>query len=340
MLLAMDSTDTPQRLIWIDGELVPWAEATVHVLSHSHQRASLVFDYMSLHETPRGPAIFRLDDHLTRFRTSTELVTLPLSRDHAALREAVLSTVRANPGATVVKISAYLASVEVDVVPVDEHVTVGVAAYDPEADIQAYKAVKPWRYRRALRIWLEKDRRNRRRDIMHPHAKVAANYASPMAAKWAARKNGYDEILLVDENGFLAEGPTTNVFLVDGEGTLWTPPESTVLLGVTRRSILEIARKEGRKVLEEPIRPEALIEASEAFLTGTTAGVAPIATVDDRPIGDGDPPGPVSRALGKRFHRITCGEDPVFDHWLAYLNAPADPERGEAREDAPGQGKD
>jgi branched-chain amino acid aminotransferase len=307
-------------LIWIDGELVPWADATVHVLSHSHQRGSLVFDYMSLHQTPRGPAVFRLDDHLARFRNSTELVTLPLELDHAELREAVLGTVRANPGAKVVKISAYLASVEVDVVPVDEHVSVAIAAYDPEADIQAHKAAKPWEYRRALRIWLEKDRRNRRRDIMHPHAKVAANYASPMAAKWAARKDGYDEILLVDENGFLAEGPTTNVFLVDGEGALRTPPESSVLLGVTRRSILEVARKEGRAVFEEPIRPTAFSEASEAFLTGTTAGVAPIGTVDDQPIGDGNPPGPVSRALYKRFHRITRGEDPDFDHWLVYVD--------------------
>ena len=332
----MDSRDTPQRLIWIDGDLVPWAEATVHVLSHSHQRASLVFDYMSLHETPRGPAIFRLDDHLARFRTSTELVTLPLSLDHAALRDAVLSAVRANPGATVVKISAYLGSVEVDVVPVDEHVTVAVAAYDPAADIQARQAVEPWKYRRALRIWLEKDRRNRRRDIMDPHAKVAANYASPMAAKWAARKKGYDEILLVDENGFLAEGPTTNVFLVDAEGTLLTPPESAVLLGVRRRSILEIARKEGRRVLEEPIRPEAFIEASEAFLTGTAVNVVPIGSVDDRPIGDGDPPGPVSRALGKRFHRITRGEDPAFDHWLSYVNAPAN----RTGQGDPGKGKD
>jgi branched-chain amino acid aminotransferase len=329
----MESRDTPNRLIWIDGALVPWVEATVHVLAHSHQRGSLVFDYLSVHETAKGPAVFRLDDHLNRFRASTELVMLPLSHDVGALRGAVLATLRANPGATVVKLSAYLAAPEVDVVPVDEHVTLAVAAYDPEADIQAHKATKPWQYRRALRIWLEKNRHNRRPDILHPHAKVAANYASPMAAKWAARKRGYDEILLLDQDGFLAEGPTTNVFLVDAEGTLRTPPESTVLLGVTRRSILEIAKHEGRRVLEEPIRPEALAEASEAFLTGTTAGVAPIGSVDDQPIGDGNAPGPVSRALGKRFHRITSGEDPAFEHWLTYVNAPA--QQGGSR-----QGKD
>jgi branched-chain amino acid aminotransferase len=324
----MKPGDSPQRSIWIDGELVPWAEASVHVLSHSHQRGSLIFDYMSVHETPRGAAVFRLEEHLARFQTSAELVTLPLSQDLATLCEAVLSTVRANPGATAVKISAYLASVEVDVVPVDEHVSVAIAAYDPEADIQAHKAEKPWQYRRALRMWLEKERRNRRRDIMDPHAKVAANYASPMAAKWAARKKGYDEILLIDENGFLAEGPTTNVFLVDGEGTLCTPPARAVLLGVTRRSILELAKHEGRRVMEAPIRPEALMGASEAFLTGTTANVAPIGSVDDQPIGDGDPPGPVTKALAKRFYRILDGEDPDFDHWLAYVEAPGAQGRG------------
>jgi branched-chain amino acid aminotransferase len=293
---------------------------------------------MSVHDTPRGPAVFRLDDHLVRFQTSTELVTLPLGLGLAELRDAVLATVRANPGATAVKISAYLAAEEVDVVPLDEHVTVAIAAYDPEADIQARKAAKPWQYRGALRIWLEKDRRNRRRDIMHPHAKVAANYASPMAAKWAARKSGYDEILLVDENGFLAEGPTTNVFLVDGEGTLLTPPESAVLLGVTRRSIIEIARKEGRRVLEEPIRPEAFFEVAEAFLTGTTANVAPIGSVDDRPIGEGNAPGPVSKALHKRFHLILGGEDPVFEDWLAYVDEPA-PGEAPGRPDRPAQGR-
>jgi branched-chain amino acid aminotransferase len=104
-----------------------------------------------------------------------------------------------------------------------------------------------------------------------------------------------------------------------------------VLLGVTRRSILEIARKEGRRVLEEPIRPEALFEASEAFCTGTSGGVVPIGSVDDRQIGRGDPPGSVTRALGSRLQRITRGEDPEFDHWLAYPDEPASGARREPR---------
>jgi branched-chain amino acid aminotransferase len=309
---------TPARLVWMDGRLVAWQDATVHLLSHSLQRGSLVFDYLSVHETPRGPAAFRLEDHLARFRTSCELVGLPLERGPAELREAVLATVGANPGASAVKICAYLPSIEVDVVPVDDHVAVAIAAYDPVRDVLARKERRS-EFPASVKIWLEKERRHRRPDILAPQAKVAANYTSPMVAKWAARRRGYDEILLVDAEGCLAEGPTTNVFLVDREGRLLTPPEASVLHGVTRRSVLELARHDGRETREEKLRPEALFEAAEAFLTGTSAGVWPIASVDDRPIGTGEP-GPVSQSLAKRFREVTEGQDPAFEHWLAYVN--------------------
>jgi branched-chain amino acid aminotransferase len=315
------SPDAPDRRIWIDGRLVPWAEATVHVLSHSHQRGSLIFDYMSVHETPRGPAVFRLDDHVRRFLVSAELVGLPLRRGAEEIRAAVLEAVRANPGAKAVKVSGYLASVEVDVVPVDDHVTLAVAAYDPVADVLRPKGVEPKPFR-PVRVWVEKERRNRRPDIMPPQAKVAANYASPMAAKWAARRRGYGEVLLVDDQGFVAEGPTTNVFLVDREGTVRTPPEEKVLLGVTRASVIELARAEGRKVVEEKFRPEAFRDAAEAFITGTSAGVWAIESVDDHPLPAA--PGPVSRALAERFERAASGRDPAFERWVAYVDgAPA-----------------
>jgi branched-chain amino acid aminotransferase len=306
-------TTSPDRRLWIDGRLVPWAEATVHVLSHSHQRGSLVFDYMSVYETPRGPAVFRLDDHVQRMLASVEMVGLPLRYDAAAIRAAILETVRANPGAKAVKASAYLASVEVDIVPVDDHVTLAIAAYDPMADVLRPKGVTSRSFE-PLRVWVEKERKNRRPDILPPQAKVAANYASPMAAKWNAKKRGYGEILLVDDQGFVAEGPTSNVFLVDRDGTVRTPPEDTVLLGVTRRSILEIAVADGFKVVEAKFRPEAFFDAAEAFITGTTAGVWPIASVDDHPLPAA--PGPVAEKLGAHFRRIVKGEDPAFAHWL------------------------
>jgi branched-chain amino acid aminotransferase len=303
------------RQIWLDGRWLPWADATVHVLSQSLQRGSLVFDYMSVHATPRGPAVFRLHEHVQRFLRSIELVGLPLDAKAPELEAAILESVHRNPGCKSIKISAFLASIEVDVVPLDDHVSVAIAAYDPGADIVAHKQQKPG-VNPLLRLWIEKDLRNRRHDILPPQAKVAANYASPMLAKWRARRRGYDDILLVDEHGFIAEAPTANVCLVDREGRLLTPPESVVLLGVTRASVLEIARHDGLEVREEPVRPEQLFAAAEVFLTGTTAGVYPVASIDDRPIGDGQA-GPVTQRLRARLQQICSGADPEFLHWLA-----------------------
>ena len=301
----------------------PWAEATVHVLSHAIQRGSLVFDYMSVHDLdvraaaaglPAGPAIFRLRAHVDRFFLSCEMMGLPVAQSAETLLSAIGQTVRANPGARAVKISAYFASVEIDVVPVDDHVTVAIAAYDPKADISDRKARRPPARPEFLKLWIEKDVANRREDIVPPQAKVSANYASPMTAKARARAAGYDEIVLVDEDGHLAEGPTTNLFLVDGEGDLITPPGTKVLHGVTRSSILELAKAEGIAVREAPVEPEALLRASEAFLTGTTAGVWPIASVDGRSLGGC--PGPISKTLRDRFQAVARGEDPAFAHWL------------------------
>jgi branched-chain amino acid aminotransferase len=168
-----------------------------------------------------------------------------------------------------------------------------------------------------LRLWIEKELRNRRRDILPPQAKVAANYASPMLAKWRARRKGYDDILLVDEQGHVAEAPTANVFLVDRAGALLTPAEDVVLLGVTRSAVIEVARHDGLTVRETDVLPQALFEAAEVFLTGTTAGVWPVGSIDDRTIGDGTA-GPVALRLRERLRRITAGEDPEFLHWLAF----------------------
>jgi branched-chain amino acid aminotransferase len=311
-------TEPCDRQIWLDGSFVPWEKATVHVLSHSLQRGSLVFDYLSVHETARGPAVFRLDDHLARFRVSTDLVGLPVELGPAELRPAVLETVRANPGCRSVKISAFIPSIEVDVVPQDPRVSIAIAAYETGADVIA-RNPGSFHFAPELKLWIEKERRNRRADIMPPQAKVAANYTSPMVAKWRARKNGYDEIVLVDDEGNLAEAPTSNVFLVDGEGALHTPIERNVLLGITRRSVIELARHDGRAVVEETIPPDALFAAAEVFLTATTAGVWPVISVDGKSVGAGKP-GPVTLALRDRLQQVERGEDPEFEHWVAYAD--------------------
>jgi branched-chain amino acid aminotransferase len=310
------SSSPPSRTLWLDGALVPWEAARVHVLAQSLARGSLVFDYMSVHETPRGAAIFRLTDHVERFVTSARLVGLPLAQDAAALRAACKAAVRANPGAKVVKLNAYLASEEVDVVPADDRVSVAALAYDPWGDVLLRKERPPARPPKTVRLRVEKELRQRRADILHPHAKVAGNYTSPMIAKWRARKAGYDEIVLLDDAGQLTETPTANFFLVDAAGVLRTAPDDAVLLGITRRSVLELARAEGIKCTsEEPLPLKALATAREAFLTGTSGGVWPVESADDRPIGR-ECPGPVTRALRERFQRAASGADPAFAHWL------------------------
>ena len=304
-----------ERKIWLNGEWVEWQDATLHVLSHAAQRGSLVFDYMSVHPSPAGLAIFRLPEHLERFHRSCELIGLRIDCDVSTLSEAVKQTVRANPGARAVKLSAFIASIEVDVVPVDDSVHIAIAAYDPVADVLAKKS-EPFAPRSpTCRLWIEKQIHNRREDIVSPQAKVAANYVSTMNAKARAQAAGHDEILLLDEFGQVAETPTANVFIVNRAGVVMTPPESRVLLGVTRSSILDLARAEGLEVREAPIMPEELLEASEVFLTGTAAGIWPVVAVDGEKIGSGDA-GPIATSLQERFGRVIRGEDPEFAHWL------------------------
>ncbi len=305
----------PNRTLWLDGALVPWETARVHVLSQSLARGSLIFDYMSVHETPRGAAIFRLTEHVARFVESARLVGLPLAQDAEALRAACKAAVRANAGAKVVKLNAYIASEEVDVVPADDRVSVAALAYDPWADVLLRKEHPPARPPKTVRLWVEKELHQRRADILHPHAKVAGNYTSPMIAKWRARKAGYDEIVLLDAHGNLTETPTANFFLLDAAGVLRTAPDDAVLLGITRRSVLELARAEGLKASEEPIPLAALATAREAFLSGTSAGVWPIESADGTPIGR-ECPGPITRALRDRFQRVVSGADLAFAHWL------------------------
>jgi branched-chain amino acid aminotransferase len=310
-------SSAPDRRIWIDGSLVPWQAATVHVLSHSLARGSLVFDYLSVHETPRGAGVFRLAEHLQRFERSVAIVGLPMRQSFDELFAGACDVVRANPGATALKVMAYVPSEEVDVVPMDERVSVAMAAYDPVADVILRKA-KPRRAPKELAIKIERIRR-RIESHLPTHAKAAANYLGPMMAKWQARKEGFDDVVMLDEHGHLSEAPTLNVFVVDAQGTVRTPGLDAVLPGITRMSIVEIAKHEGIAVHEGVVEPEELERAAEAFLASTSVGVWPVASVDGNAL-PAPVPGPVSRRLQDRFDRIVAGGDPDFAHWLTLVS--------------------
>lgn len=303
-----------QRKIWINGNYINWEDAQVHILSHSHQRGSLIFGFIPIFDNERVVSLFRLNDHIDRLFNSCISAGIPLDYSSEEIHLAIKDTVRKNPGSKFVKISVYISSIEVDVVPQDPFSSVAIAAYDPQEDIIS-KNTQPFHSSKKLSVWLEKEKHQRRSDIIPPQIKIAGNYTSSMMAKWQARKNGYDEIILTDEDGFITEAPTSNVFLVNNDGALLTAPEKEVLYGITRKSILDIADDEGIKTIVERIPLSELENAKEVFITSSSHLVCPVIKIDNVLVGDGDI-GDLTSKLKNRFLKISQGNDKFSQDWL------------------------
>ena len=303
-----------QRKIWVNGDYINWEDAQVHILSHSHQRGSLIFGFIPIFENDGVVSLFRLNDHVDRLFTSCASAGIPLDYSASDIHLAIKDTVKKNPGSKFVKISVYIASIEIDVVPQDSFSTVAIAAYEPMEDIAA-KNSQPFHSSRELSVWLEKEKHQRRSDIIPPQIKIAGNYTSSMMAKWQARKNGYDEIILTDESGFITEAPTSNVFLVNQDDVLLTAPEEEVLYGITRKSILDIADNEGIKTKVKRIPLSELENAKEVFITSSSHLVCPVIKIDNKPVGRGGI-GVLTDKLKQRFLNISKGQDSFFSDWL------------------------
>ena len=303
-----------QRKIWINGNYINWEDAQVHILSHSHQRGSLIFGFIPIFDSERVVSLFRLNDHIDRLFNSCISAGIPLDYSSEEIHLAIKDTVRKNPGSKFVKISVYISSIEVDVVPQDPFSTVAIAAYDPQEDIIS-KNTQPFHSSKKLSVWLEKEKHQRRSDIIPPQIKIAGNYTSSMMAKWQARKDGYDEIILTDEDGFITEAPTSNVFLVNNDVALITAPEKEVLYGITRKSILDIADDEGIKTIVERIPLSELENAKEVFITSSSHLVCPVIKIDNVLVGDGDI-GDLTSKLKNRFLKISQGNDKFSQDWL------------------------
>jgi len=301
------------RWIWRDGTFVPWADATVHVLSQSLQRGTLAFDYMSVHDTEAGPAIMKLAPHVARLFETCRIMGLPISYDAETLNRACIDTVLRNPGSTSLKISALIPSIEVELVPQDPTVSVMIAAYDSKRDI-IDRNPGSYETRRELSLKIERSISNRREDVIPAQAKMAANYTAVLFAKWRARREGFDDVVLLDDGEYVAESSTSNVFAVI-DGAIVTPPERRVLHGVTRASVLELAPACGFDVAVRDLTVPELLGADEVFCTATSVGVWPVVRVDATTIGDGTP-GVVTTRLRDRHREIAAGRDPEFTHWL------------------------
>jgi branched-chain amino acid aminotransferase len=324
------------RAVWMDGAVMPLEQATVSVHAHAMQRGSLVFDVGSFHVTPRGPALFRLRDHVDRFLRSASILGMSLtghardsrdSRDAPAGtrfdREALESAARevvvgSGLAEGLVRWSAFYPSMEADLLPRHAAASVAVLAYTPAdtlpeamSDAEREGAILK---RASLRVAVFDDARKAGPDVLPPEAKVAAAYLGPMLARRRAVEAGCDEVVLLDREGHIAEAPTANVFAVIG-GRLVTPPLGRILPGITRDSAIALAQKDGLHVKEAHLSPAALAGADEAFLTSSSLPIAPVTSILGRAIGSGQP-GPITRRLLERLSLIERGEDPRFAHWL------------------------
>ena len=312
----------PHRKIWRNGEFIAWENSTVHVLSQSLQRGTLAFDYMSVHETSTGPAVFRLAEHVARLITTCQITGLQLGYSKTELIDACADTVRANPGCKSLKISALLPSIEVELIPQDPTVAVFIAAYDMRADIvepHVTAGHQPLHEAPLVALKIERHISNRREDIIPPQAKVAANYTSPMMAKLQARQEGFDDVLLLNEQHLIGEAPTSNIFIVNDRGELLTPPSDKVLLGITRDSVITLADALGIACREQDLTESDLLAAREVFLTATSVGVWPVVRVDNTTYGNGAA-GPITQRLAEKHRAVRLGEDPQFAHWMHHVD--------------------
>jgi branched-chain amino acid aminotransferase len=303
-----------QRRVWIDGKLVPFNKAQVHVLSHSFGRGSALFEVMSVHATELGTAVFRLDDHLRRLQHSAELSRMKLPLSAAALARAVKQTVAANQvRAGMVKLICYYGEVEFEVVPRNPKVTVLVAAVDPMRDLAAERFNKKLRAPATVTIspWRKIDPRT-----VPVECKCAANYMGGMIAKMDAIKAGFNNPVLLDLAGNLAEGATESLFLVKN-GVIKTPALGTILPSISRRSLLEIARDIDWPVAEKKLKPRDLLTADEAFFASSTAKTWPIARIDDHVLPSA--PGNVTRLLDNVVDRILTGRIKAYRKWLSLV---------------------
>ncbi|HXZ82801.1 MAG TPA: branched-chain amino acid transaminase [Acidimicrobiales bacterium] len=305
---------TPTAKIWMDGELIDWADAQIHVLTHSLHYGTGVFEGIRAYATANGPAVFRLTDHVTRFDNSARSLMMKLPFSKTEIFEAIKATVRAaGLEACYIRPIAYYGYGDLGLNPLSCEVHVAIAAW-PWAAYLGDEAMS-----RGARVKVSSWARNDPRSVP-ASAKATGTYINSSLAKVEAIVAGYEEAVMCTTEGYLSECSGENVFVVR-RGRLLTPqPSASVALeGVTADSVMTIARDLGYEVAAEALRRTDLYIAEEAFLTGTAAEVVPIASVDDRVIGDGTP-GPMTRAIQGVFFKAVRGEVDGYKDWLDYVN--------------------
>ena len=297
------------RIVYLKGEYIPWENATVHIMSHSFGRGSAIFEVISLHKTASGPAVFRLEAHIDRLFKSAEFLDmeLPLSKD--ALCDAVVETVKRNGVQQgIIKLICFYPEFAVEIMPPQKELSVSIFAFDPEQDLGGLGIPFETGTTAYVSSWRKLDPRT-----VPVEAKAAANYLNGMVARAEAKKNGFEHAVMLDTQGFIAEGGTESVFLVK-DNCLMTAATGTVLKSITRLSILEAAKEASIQCIEGQLKPELLFEAEEMFVSCTPFKVMPVKQINDHKLDNA--PGPLTRKIAELMDTIAGGNDDRFKGWL------------------------
>ncbi len=296
---------------------VRWDQATVHQMSHGFGRGSAIFEIMGLHPVESGAAVFRLDKHIQRLYRTADLLEMEIPLTPEQLAEKVKETVRHNQVESgFIKIIGAYTDVAFSILPPDAPLTLSIFVVDPENDLGGLSfpfdtgttvGISPWRKLDPQTVPVE--------------AKAAANYLNGMVARNEARRRGFENVVLLDTQGFVAEGPTESIFFVK-DGTLYTPAPGTVLKSITRESIIDAARFYDVHVEEARVPRRWLWTADELFLAGTPNKVLPVRQMEDRVIDT--VPGPVTRKISKIMGDIITGRDEHFSKWLFPIDEKTD----------------
>lgn len=303
---------TPTDYIWMNGEFVEWDEAKIHVLTHTLHYGLGVFEGIRCYETVDGPAVFRLKAHMDRLENSADLIKIDLPYSGEKIGDVIKETIRKNELE-----SCYIRPIA--------YYGYGKMGLSPEgAPVDVAVAVWPWGtylgeegLEKGVRTTITKWRRIHP-NILPPQAKTVANYANSILAKLDALDRDYDEAILLNMEGEITEGPGENLFIVEN-GEIVTPPLSSgALEGITRNSVIDIARDMGISVREETLTKERLLEADEAFFTGTAAEVTPIREVDEHQIGEAGR-GEITERIQKKFFDVVEGKANEYEEWLDHV---------------------
>ncbi|MCL2151158.1 MAG: branched-chain amino acid transaminase [Coriobacteriia bacterium] len=296
--------------IWKNGELLPWAEATTHVLTHALHYGTAVFEGIRCYQTESGSSVFRLREHIERLLSSGRMIMMEIPYSADQLVEAAINTIQANKlQECYIRPLAYRGYGSMGVNPTAAPVDAIIAVW-PWGDYLGDTALKEG-VKVAISTW-----RQRSINALPGAVKSSASYLNSGLANIEAVSHGYSEAVLLNENGLVAEGSGENIFIVKKK-VISTPPLSDgILEGLVRDSIMQIGRELGYEVRERSLARTELYAADEVFFTGTAAEVTPINSVDDRQIG---PPGPVTLELQARFFDIAKGRVPEYEHWLTRI---------------------